>query len=74
MKNEGKDREKGSKASMWSLNLRKSGEENQTRNARGGGKESKAIEQYAPLFMRGGGISFSENPFHGILSPNIQLK
>ena len=31
------------------LNLREYGEENQTRNARGGGKESKAIEQYTPL-------------------------
>ena len=49
MKNERNSRENGRKSSMWSLNLRKSGEENQTRNARGGGKESKALELYTPL-------------------------
>ena len=36
--------------SQWSLNLRKSGEENQMWNVRGEGWESKAIEQYTPLF------------------------
>ena len=51
MKNDRNSRENGRKPSMWSLNMRKSGEENLTRNARGGGKESKAIEQYTPLYV-----------------------
>ena len=41
MNNERNSRENGSKPSIWSLNFRKSGEENQTQNARGGEKESK---------------------------------
>ena len=52
MKNERNSRENGSKLSMWSLNLRKSGEGKSNAKARGGGKESKAIEQYTPLDLR----------------------